>query len=256
MNYRNLSILLCLATSTLLPAAKADDSNKETIVTLNSSVRVPGKVLAPGTYVFKLLDNSSDRNVVLIYNQNEDELIATILAIPAYRIDVSDQTILTFDDPEAAVPMVKKWFYPGQNDGLEFVYTRESKEATAPVSNLQTTAAAPSSVSGERTQLPPPPAVQDTAAADPSRIEALNIATENHGSEASAGTDSADRSAGQEPASLPADQNTGSSDSDDTPGEPPAALPETAQNVMLLPLMAAALVGLGLTITCRTRRTA
>lgn len=71
MIYRNLCMLLCLATSTLLPSAKADDSNKETIVTLNSSVRVPGKVLAPGTYVFKLLDSSSDRNVVLIYNQNE-----------------------------------------------------------------------------------------------------------------------------------------------------------------------------------------
>jgi hypothetical protein len=256
MTYRTVCTFLGLAISTLLPSAKADEWNKKTIVTLNSSVRVPGKVLAPGTYVLRLLDSPSDRNIVLVYNQNEDELIATIQAIPAYRVDISDQTILTFDDPESAVPMLKKWFYPGQNEGLEFVYTGESKEAKAPVYNSQSTAAGSSSVSEERTQLLLPPAIQESAAPEPSRIEVLNIAKEDRGPEASSGTDSADRAAGQEPAGPPSAENTGVSDSADTPGEPPAVLPETAQNVMLLPLTGAGLVALGLGINWSKRRTA
>jgi len=256
VSYRNLCIFLGLTISTLLSSANADDWNKETIVTLNSSVRVPGKVLVPGTYVLKLLDSPSDRNIVLVYNENEDELIATIQAIRAYRVNTPDQTILMFDDPEAAVPMLKKWFYPGQNDGWEFVYTGESSEAKALVSNSRTPAAQPPSLGGKATELPPPPPIQESAAADPSRMRLPASRVEDEGPAASAATDSADRSAGQEPAGLPAEQSTGSSDSGDTQQEPRAVLPETAQNVMLLPLIGAGLVGLGLTILWRTRRTA
>ena len=256
MTYRNLCMLLCLATSTLLPSANADDWNKETIVTLSSSVRVPGKVLAPGMYVFKLLDSPSDRNIVLVYNQNEDELIASILAIPAYRIDVSDKTILTFDDPEAAVPMLKKWFYPGQNDGLEFVYTGESGDAKAPVSNSQTATTESSSASGAREELPPPPAIQETAATGTSRNQVLNIAAKDGGPQPSAGADSADRAAEQEPTGPAPQGNAGSSDSEDTPEQSPAFLPETAQNVMLLPFIGVGLLGLGLAMIWRATRTA
>ncbi len=256
MIYRNLCMLLCLATSTLLPSANADDWNKETIVTFGSSVRVPGKILAPGTYVFKLMDSPSDRNIVLVYNENEDELVATIQAIPAYRVDTPNQTILTFDDPEQAVPMLKKWFYPGRNDGLEFVYTGESGDAKAPESNSQTAAAESSSASGTREELPPPPAIQESAATGTSRNEVLNIAAKDGGPETSAGVDAADRATGQEPTGPAPQGSAGSSDSEDTPEQSPAVLPETAQNVMLLPFIGAGLLGLGLAVIWRTTRTA
>jgi hypothetical protein len=142
MTYRQLRMSLGLAPifviATLLPSARADEWDKRTIVTVDSNVKIPGKVLAPGTYVFKLLNSATDRNIVLVYNEAENELIATVSAIPAYRLNISDQTVLTFETSESgSVPRLKKWFYPAENDGLEFVY---SEEAGAPVSELRVTA--------------------------------------------------------------------------------------------------------------------
>lgn len=37
-------------------AAHADESHQETRITFSSPVQVPGMVLAPGTYTFKLVD--------------------------------------------------------------------------------------------------------------------------------------------------------------------------------------------------------
>ena len=49
-------------------AAKADEWNKKTTITFNQPVEIPGMVLAPGTYVFELMDSPSDRDVVQIFN--------------------------------------------------------------------------------------------------------------------------------------------------------------------------------------------
>ncbi len=54
-------------------------------MTFNKPVEIPGMVLGPGTYVFKLLDSPADRNVVQIFNADESHLYEDILAVPAYR---------------------------------------------------------------------------------------------------------------------------------------------------------------------------
>ena len=50
-----------LASSSVMPSAKADEWNKKTVVTFSAPVEVPGKVLPEGTYVFKLADSQSNR---------------------------------------------------------------------------------------------------------------------------------------------------------------------------------------------------
>ena len=65
------------------PGVKADQWNKETVVTFDQSVEIPGGVVLPaGTYVFKLVDSRSDRHVVQILDRSGTHLYATILAIP------------------------------------------------------------------------------------------------------------------------------------------------------------------------------
>src|SRR5579863_3498078 len=66
MNYkfRTLAVALFLAATTMLPLVKADEWNKETTVTFSDPVAVPGQVLPPGRYVFKLADKQSDRHIV------------------------------------------------------------------------------------------------------------------------------------------------------------------------------------------------
>ncbi len=65
-----------------LPQAKADEWDKKTIVTFSAPVELPGVVLPPGTYVFKLADSASDRNIVQVFNKNESHVFATVLAVP------------------------------------------------------------------------------------------------------------------------------------------------------------------------------
>jgi len=111
---------------------KADEWDQKTIFTFNVPVEVPGQVLLPGTYVFKLADSASDRNIVQVYNKNEDHLYGTFLAIPDYRSRPSGKPIITFDErPVGSPEAVKAWFYPGENYGHDFVYPKPKATALA-----------------------------------------------------------------------------------------------------------------------------
>ena len=109
--------------------ANADEWDKTTKVTFKESVQVPGKVLPPGTYVFKLLDSPSNRHIVQIYNQDHTQLITTVLAVPNQRLEPAGKTILTYDERPADQPMaLAAWFYPGDNFGQQFVYPKSEAE--------------------------------------------------------------------------------------------------------------------------------
>lgn len=111
---------------------RADDWDQRTVVTFAEPVEIPGQVLLPGTYVFKLADSSSDRNIVQVFNQDENHLYGTFLAIPDYRLMPSDKPIITFSERPAGTPeAVKAWFYPGQNYGHDFVYPKPKAVALA-----------------------------------------------------------------------------------------------------------------------------
>jgi uncharacterized surface anchored protein len=108
-----------------VPHARADEWNKKTTVTFKEPVEIPGKVLPAGTYVFRLMDSSSDRNVVQIFNSDQSELFATILAIPDYRQNPTGKAVINFEErPKGAPEAVESWFYPGDNFGQEFVYPK------------------------------------------------------------------------------------------------------------------------------------
>jgi hypothetical protein len=110
------------------PKARADDYDKRTIVTFNEPVEVPGMILPAGTYVFKLADIYADPNIVGIYNSDETQLITKVSAIADYRMQPSGDTIINFDERPAGQPeAVKEWFYPGENEGLEFIYPKSEE---------------------------------------------------------------------------------------------------------------------------------
>src|SRR5258706_8169829 len=114
-----------LAGAALVPAARADEWNKKTIITVNESIQVPNKVLPPGTYVMKLLDSPSNRHIVQIFSENEQHLETTILAIPNYRLEPTGKTQLQFwETPPGQPKALRAWFYPGDNFGQEFAYPK------------------------------------------------------------------------------------------------------------------------------------
>jgi len=107
------SLVLCAAVLANLPApyARADEFDKETIVTFSGPVEIPGRVLPAGTYVFKRL-NPDYPNIVEILNADEMHLQAIVLGIPASRRDASDEAVIDLR------------FYPGDIDGVGFVYPK------------------------------------------------------------------------------------------------------------------------------------
>ncbi len=122
---------LALMGAVFSPVAKADEWNRKTVMTFSEPVEIPGVhlkgwgVLPAGTYVFKILDSQSDRHIVQIFNQNETQCYATILAIPNYRLHATDKTVITFRERPAGEPeALRAWFYPGRNWGEEFVYPK------------------------------------------------------------------------------------------------------------------------------------
>lgn len=123
-------------------AAMADDWDESTKLTFSEPVEVPGQVLPAGSYWFKLADSEADRNIVQIWNADRTQLITTILAIPDYRQNPPEKTIINFQErPSGRPEAIRSWFYPGNNSGEEFVYPKTrakqlAKQAGQPVLSM------------------------------------------------------------------------------------------------------------------------
>ena len=127
---RAIQITMCAAvlSAAFISPSRADTWDKKTIVTFGDAVEIPGQVLPAGTYVFKLANSLSDRRIVQIWNEGENQLLATILAVPNYRLDSPDKPIFEFDERPGDSPMaLHSWFFPGDNTGQEFVYHHYSR---------------------------------------------------------------------------------------------------------------------------------
>jgi hypothetical protein len=112
---------LVLFTTAFTPLAKADEWDKQTVITTNNPIQIQGKVLEPGRYVMRLLDSPSDRNIVQIYDAHETKLEMTVLANPAYRLEPTGDIRFTFyETANGQAQALRTWFYPGDNYGIEF----------------------------------------------------------------------------------------------------------------------------------------
>jgi hypothetical protein len=110
----------------IVPNSRADVWNKKTILTVNEPIQVPGQVLQPGKYVMKLMDSPSNRHIVQVFNEDETQLLTTVLALPNYRLQPTGDTKFTFWETVAGEPKpLRSWFYPGDNFGQEFAYPKD-----------------------------------------------------------------------------------------------------------------------------------
>jgi len=118
---------------------RADEMDKKIIVSFNKPVEIPNTVLEAGTYVFKLADHGNIPNVVQVFNENETEIYASLLTIRKYRGTVSDQPVFQFEERNQGAPVaIDAWFYPGEDTGYEFVYSKEAdiQSAAEPAGNV------------------------------------------------------------------------------------------------------------------------
>lgn len=113
-------------------AAHADEYDEATTMTFSQSVQIPGQVLPAGTYFLKLVDSSSDRNLVQIFNADRTVLYATLQTIPTERQEPTGNTVVTLAEQGTGQPeALLKWFYPGRETGNEFVYSKQTEKELA-----------------------------------------------------------------------------------------------------------------------------
>jgi len=154
----------CLAAIWLLtaPAVYADEWDKATRITVNHPFEVPGTVLPAGTYIMKIADLASDRHVVQIFSDDESKLLATVIGIPDFRLEPTDNTVITFyETPDYGPLPIHSWFYPGRQFGIEFAYPEKRANEIAAVSEEQVIAY----------KLPEPePVFREQAALEPAEL--------------------------------------------------------------------------------------
>jgi hypothetical protein len=116
--------LISLGTS-LSPKASAGDWDEKSMLTFDQPVELPGIVLPAGTYIFKLIASPVDRNLVQVLSADELKVYGTFNAVPRFRYDTSEKSLIVYEDRTPGSPKaIKEWFYPNYSYGHEFVYSR------------------------------------------------------------------------------------------------------------------------------------
>ena len=165
-----------LALSTLLAAAilatttaplGATPVDNLSYMTFSKSVQIPGAVLDPGTYRFRLADPTSSRQVMQVLSNDGAIVYSMFYTRLDWRNKVTDSTTVTFrETPAGMPPAVRSLFYGGESRGYEFVYatgelvTKPAVPAQPPVTYTPMPATAPPPIAAE-----PAPAFTEAAPA-------------------------------------------------------------------------------------------
>lgn len=153
--------LLAMGCVVLLTIASVfgNEWNKKTIMKLSEPMQIEGVLLQPGTYVFRLMDSAADRHIVRIMNEDETQVVATIIGMPHYELEPPNKSQTDFwETPAVTPPAVKTWHYPGEMLGLQF--TQPPPAQVAAVAAPPAPAPAPPAA-----EAPAPPAVEAPAPA-------------------------------------------------------------------------------------------
>jgi hypothetical protein len=111
-------------------ATHADEADQATKITFSKPVEIPGQVLAPGTYLFELVD-FNEQNLVEVFNADKTHLYATVQTNPTERLEPTGNTAITLAEEPGRPDALLKWFYPGNTSGHEFVYSKHEEQQLA-----------------------------------------------------------------------------------------------------------------------------
>jgi hypothetical protein len=139
MRYVKSTMIAALATVVLtagVATAQDMNTNRTTQVTFSAPVQVPGMTLQAGTYTFRLADPRSDNHIIQILDSNGEKLITTVIAMPARRVHVTEDNVITFREAVASAPQALRfWYYPDDSVGHEFAYPKDQALLIAKANN-------------------------------------------------------------------------------------------------------------------------
>ena len=111
--------------ATMTPAPLGGHTiDKLTYLTFNGQVQIPGATLDAGTYRFRLTNPNTSRNVLQVLSHDGSTVYAMFHTMVDSRMEVTDDSMVTFRETPAGVPpAIKSLFYGGERRGYEFVYS-------------------------------------------------------------------------------------------------------------------------------------
>ena len=100
---------------------------EKSILTFSAPVELPNLTLQPGTYMFKrAVNDANNARIIQVFNEDGSKILGTFQTIPTRRLEVSGENVVTFKETrEGMTPAVHYWYYPGKEDGHEFVYSKQ-----------------------------------------------------------------------------------------------------------------------------------
>jgi hypothetical protein len=117
--------LIAMALGALFQDSSGFEWNKKSTLTAEQKIEFPGIVLEPGVYVIRLREGGEKRSRVEILNQDETQVLATVIAVTDHRLRPDDNSEFTFHKVKGNGPQpIQTWFYTGDLVGLEFVYPK------------------------------------------------------------------------------------------------------------------------------------
>lgn len=125
MQFISAMLFIAMALSSAAQEPYSTGWNKKSTLHSDRPVEFPGIVLEPGTYVIRQKQSSETRAAIEICNQDESQILGTVLAVPDHELRPDDNAEFVFfsappDNPEP----VHAWFYSGDIIGWEFVYPK------------------------------------------------------------------------------------------------------------------------------------
>src|SRR5690349_24835425 len=128
-NFASATVLVVLV-GAMASGANAFTSDKRTYFTFNQPVALPGVMLPAGTYMFRIANPDTSRNVIEVSNKQGTEHFAMLNTVQAQRRDAPKDSELRFLETAAgAPPAVGTYWYMGETTGYEFIYTKEQLAA-------------------------------------------------------------------------------------------------------------------------------
>jgi hypothetical protein len=243
---------LALTYSAWSQAMRAQDNfrAKATKVTVTEPMQVPGMVLSPGEYTFRLNDSDSNRHIVQIFNSDETRLVTTVLAIPNARLKPTAQGIMTYEERPIGQPVaLGAWFYSGETLGQQFVYPKSKAEELSRLNRVEVPSTGTEQAYSGGAAAETPVAAQDRSASSQapeptysasarSDVTTQAPATSQYGTTTSA-------AARQEPGAV-ADPTPAPARQGVNPNASPETLPNTASLIPLVGLLGSLLIGVTL----------
>ena len=230
---RMLGTALCgigIVTGVVVYRAQADQWDKRTILTVDQPIQVRDTYLPAGRYVLKLLNSSSDRHIVQIFNGDQSHIIDTVMVINNYRLEPTGKSQFTFwETPPGKAKALRAWFYPGDNYGQEFPYPKHLRELETASAAVSTPVPQPSTAQASEQAAAPRP--QETPVPQPAQPQSTTAEPQQP-------VELAQNAPPQTPAATPPPPPPAPQP------EPPEKLPKTASSYPMIGL--AGLVSLAL----------